>query len=743
VPEDAATQPENTSSFSDRLIRWRWFIVAALSAIALWLRVSPRLFLVFQSGFVNFQEIDAWYHIRVAENLVRHFPWRISVDPYLTFGQVPETATAPTYDWFLGLIAWIAGFGSPSPALLYTIAAWYPAVLGALIVVIVFLLGRLVFDWRAALVAAAVIAVLPGHFFRVSSLGFTDHHVMESLLAALFFFLLLSTIQQTGSWWGPCVAGFALAAYLLTFHGAAILAGVVILWAVCDRLRSFWPRDAAALSLRRLFLTLGTALAICLLFRKVLWMNYTIATLAGGVLLIALAELWVQWHRRSPVARPAFLIVVAIAAIASAVAVFKVPYVRHLAKHTAGRLFPGLMGTSGGVQELQSLIISGAHYSIMPSLEQFYGAFLFAIAGLLLLAEVALQKGHPGRTLIVFWSVATCILSAGQLRMTYYFAVCVALLTGYAAVLFARSGRKAAWAVAIALVLFVIAPSVYANLNSDDPAGVPPDWKDALDWLRKSTPEPFGDPDFYYAQYDPRQFGPAYRYPPSAYSILAWWDYGYWIMEIGRRIPLANPTQHNADVAADFFLSQTEEDAAKILRQWHTRYLILDDRLPLWPTDKEELLGDYPHFFEWSPSHNRSDYLVPALDTTPSGSLRLSMFYRPAYFRSTVVRLFVYGGEATPATNTVLLTFRPDSATHPIRTIDTRRNFASLDEALAAEAACKSEGCVLVSDNPMMSCVPIEPLHRFKSVFSSATSVIGYAGAGRKSLQIYQFTGEP
>ena len=125
------------------------------------------------------------------------FPWRIAVDPYLAFGHVRETAAAPFYDWLLGLIAWLAGGGSPSESLLHVIAAWYPAVLGVFTVAAVFLLARLVFGLRAGLLASAVIATLPGHFLRVSSLGFTDHHVMESLLVTLFFFLLLRAIQRS------------------------------------------------------------------------------------------------------------------------------------------------------------------------------------------------------------------------------------------------------------------------------------------------------------------------------------------------------------------------------------------------------------------------------------------------------------------------------------------------------------------------------------------------------------------
>ena len=73
------------------LCRWQWAIVAALGLLALSIRVFPWFDLVFQPGFVNFQDTDAWYHVRLAENLIRHFPWRVMVDPYAAFGRAQNT----------------------------------------------------------------------------------------------------------------------------------------------------------------------------------------------------------------------------------------------------------------------------------------------------------------------------------------------------------------------------------------------------------------------------------------------------------------------------------------------------------------------------------------------------------------------------------------------------------------------------------------------------------------------------
>src|ERR1700685_4602895 len=122
IPQEPP-RPQTGLSLARLLERWQWPIVIALSLLALWIRVAPRFYLVFQPGFVNFQDSEAWYHVRVAENLIRHFPFRIAVDPYLTFGRVQETATAPTYDWVLGLISWLVGLGAPSDRLVDMIAA--------------------------------------------------------------------------------------------------------------------------------------------------------------------------------------------------------------------------------------------------------------------------------------------------------------------------------------------------------------------------------------------------------------------------------------------------------------------------------------------------------------------------------------------------------------------------------------------------------------------------------------------
>jgi dolichyl-diphosphooligosaccharide--protein glycosyltransferase len=642
----------------------------------------------------------------------------------------------------LGFIAWLAGAGNPSEQLLHVIAAWYPAVLGASMVAAIFLLGRLVFGMRAGLVAAAIIATLPGHYLRVSSLGFTDHHILESLLATLFFYFLLRAMRQPDSAARAIIAGLTLSAYLLTFHGAAFLPAIVVGWACYDRLRSLWPREDPAPSLEPLYRAFLIAFGICLFFSNILWMNYTILTLALGILAIGALDAWLKWSRRLSWRRVPVYALLAIGSLGFVFGVLRVPSVRHAAKHAAERLMPGLLGTWGGVNELQSLIYRDGHYTLLPALQQLYGAFFLALLGLILLAEATWKRANTDKALIFFWGLTTFVLAMGQLRMTYYYAIAVALASAYVVDGFLAAGRKTAWVTMAGLVLLILGPNLYAGWD-DDNTGIPGDWREALDWMRTSTPEPFGDPAFYYARYDRRQFGPSYQYPPGAYSVMSWWDYGYWLETVARRIPVTNPTQKNAEVAADFLLAQSEAEAAPILKEWRTRYVVLDALLPIWPSE-EKIVGDFPKFFDYAAKRRMNDYLLAPGQTDAQGKPKPKLFYRPAYYRSIVVRLFVFGGQAVekPSGAMILKLQRKElpGGDSYLEVIDSNR-FETAQEAMAAEAACQKDGCVLVSDNPLVSCVPLEALQQFRPVFSSSTSIVGMGSTRRGQVQVYEFIG--
>src|SRR5450756_1814058 len=69
-------------------------VMLLIFGIALFLRAYPPQGSVFGSGWTKFSEVDPWYHVRLIENLVQHFPHRIVFDPYTFYPCLLYTSDA-------------------------------------------------------------------------------------------------------------------------------------------------------------------------------------------------------------------------------------------------------------------------------------------------------------------------------------------------------------------------------------------------------------------------------------------------------------------------------------------------------------------------------------------------------------------------------------------------------------------------------------------------------------------------
>ena len=647
----------------------RWALAAAC-AIAFCVRALVPFYNVFQAGFINFQETDAWFHVRIMENLVRHFPFRLLVDPYGSILDGQTVVTGPFYDWIPAFLA------LPFPGELQTIAAWYPAVLGVGVIVAVFLLAEAVFDARTAALAALIAAFLPGHFLAVSSLGFTDHHVMESLLSVLILCFLANRRH--------IAAGLALAAYLLSFVGGAFLVAIIVAWASYGFLR--YPEQAEDYA-PRFTIVLAIPLLLAAPFYQIYWMPYSLTALAGGIVLSAGAT----FCRRFAYPRAIWLSAIA---CASAAAMFAIPESLKILRFLA----PSRSGPTGGVNELRSMFYFDGSFSLAHPWSEFGGVLPLAIAGIAVLLVIGVRYFRPPYALFAFWTASVCAMAMLQVRMAYYFAPVAAIAAAYFLVgAWTSVSPKLRSLVVLAALALVFIPNGWRLLAGppNPPMAVPAPWRDALEWLRTQTPEPFGDPNAYYASnVDPAS---------ASYGVLAWWDFGYWITAIGRRVPLANPTQKNASVAASFFLAQSETEAIKVMDQWRLRFVITDIRLADFA---------FGNFFYFHPSARLSDYLVEGYEREPDGSLKFRRYYRETYYQSMVARL-ASGGLESPGTGPATVV-QPSATGREFKRV---AHFANIEDARRMQQFCAGEGCLLVGDDPSQPVIPVEALTRLKQVF--------------------------
>lgn len=243
-------------------------------------------------------------------------------------------------------------------------------------------------------------------------------------------------------------------------------------------------------------------------------------------------------------------------------------------------------------------------------------------------------------------------------------------------------------------------------------------WHSSLLWLRDNSPEPFDDPDFYYEIYPPRA---DFEYPQTAYGVMSWWDYGYFIMQISRRIPNSNPMQAGAARAGQFFTTQDENSANELADKFGSKYVMVDSAMAT---------GKFYAMVEWTGenvSMFQQYYGVPP-QVTGGDPQALYLLYYPTYYRSIAVRLYNFNGQAAAPSegSTVVIPWSGESvyrtAISEIRyrnIIGEPKYFSSYEDARAYVAAQTSGNYGIVGHNPFATIVPLEELNSYELVHSS------------------------
>jgi oligosaccharyl transferase (archaeosortase A-associated) len=755
-------------------------LIASFFAVALYLRIALSHEVVFGGVITRFTGVDAYWHIRIVDNLAHNFPHLNSLDPYMLYPGGGGTSIAnPFFDYLLAGIIWVIGLGSPTQHTVDMVAPYFPPVLGALTIIPAYFIGKTLFSRWAGVVAAGLVAILPGEFLGRSILGFTDHHVAETLFSAtavMFLIMAVKNAKKEQMTWSdlrhpnkgavtkPAIygllGGMFLGLYLVSWMGALlfvfIMAGFFLVQFCVDHFRKV-PTDYLCLVGVAIFLP---ALMISLAVRQD---RNTTAVLAIALIvpmLLFAASRLMSNRGLKPLYYPIAVVGLGLAAFgvlyAAAPSLVK-PMLDHL------EIFRWNKGTT--VAEMvptlyQRLSTGELEFSLRPLWETYRASILFSSVGLCILAYLVIKRGEPEKVLFIIWTVVILLATLAQRRFNYYLVVNVALLTGYLSWGILRfAGLKEATAepvvesdsrgkvrkskskskslgdsfrlkpsyayvalTAVAIFSVLYFPTIgqsmaTARLTPDQPRYAPSDaWCDALTYLRYETPEPFGDPDFYYARYDTPFDYSAY---PEAYGVMAWWDYGYWIVRIGYRPPSQNPGGAIPAVA-EFFLAQDESAGQRILDERGARYVILDF---------DFVTGKFYGAVSVT-GKSQQDYfdsfVVETTDSQGKTQLQSATFYLPAYYQSMSVRLYNFEGKAvTPGLGdckVISWTWWEYEGVQYKRG-KSPQTFDTYEAALAFIAGQSSGNYNIVSSNPFVSPVPLEELKGFALRHDSETTV--------------------
>ena len=826
---------------------------------------------IFSGEWVKFSSVDAYFHMRLIDSLVHNFPSLINFDPYLLYPSGMNLDNIHFFDWLLAGIIWIFGLGSPTQHTIDFISAYFPAVLAALTVIPVYFIGKELFGRGAGVISAALIAILPGEYLGRSILGFTDHHVAETLFTAItmmFFIMAVKRARESGltvphlrgrDWKvirKPLIysllAGLSLGIYLVTWIGGLLFVFIILLYLFIQFIIDHLKRSSTAYLLPVGALTFFIALIVYVIFvggtftftssSVIPWLSLLMAT-ALPIVLHFISARYAE-RKMKPYWYPATLIGVGGVALAVVFAVAP-SYLRY-----AFDIFnPAGVRT---ILEMQPILMPRGEFTLALVWGNFGpGFFLACILILYFLLYYVLrifigeriskikigsisifpESFTAEKNILLIWSLVILLATLGQRRFAYYLAVNVALLAGFlswrffdinrhihpaikyiniiaaiAAILFLllSSGIHPA-VVAVFVALFIayafwhffqimgvlrltrpeLEPLKKARRRERAPAGpnptlyyiniavaiiillflvfvptinptraiasgaqfAPPNaWVRSLDWMRENTPEPFGDPDFYYGLYESPPPGEQYDYPDSAYAVMAWVDYGYWITRIAHR-PVNLTPGPGGFYVAKFFLSQSEDSFQEI--EWRTRweqetipesaiidklgarYIMLDDQTT---TSKFWALAN------WAQEEGQKyfdTYFIPQEE----GRFAAATLFHPEYYRSLAVRLYSFDGRAVTPAETAVISYqeRPFQEGGTVKVVNDVQIFDSYEDAQSYISDQESGQFQIVGDSPFSSPVPLEELKNYKLIYSSPESANQPAAGDVPAVKIFEY----
>ena len=758
-------------------------IVFVLCGIALYIRVALPYDSVFSDGSVWFKGADPWYHMRLVDNLVHHFPQRIWFDAYSNYPHGLVVPFPPFYGWLIAGAAWLIGLGHPSVHTVETVGAFTPAILGALTVIPVYFIGKELFNRWVGVISAAILVVLPSEFLSRSLLGFTDHHVAEVLFGTVTILFLIMAVKRARERemsfghlmnrdWAvikkpliyTLLAGIFLGLYFLTWLGALMLLLIIFAYLgiqfIVDHLRNKSTDYLCIIAV----LTFAIAAIMSIPFLPKITI---VAVIQASLIIAIIAPLVLSGVSRfmvrkalKPVYYP--LALLGIAGVALLIFWAIDPSLLHSILDKL-RIFAPRVAGGLTIQEARPLDITMAW-------SNFTTALFIAFVSFALLIYTAIKEKSADKTLFLVWCVVIMVAMVAQRRYCYYFAVNAALLTGYLswrALDFAGLGKlltkpreimktyttkkkkkkgkekitekrflqpKATWikviVTGVAIFFLVFFPNIcpehgfsFGKLEScasRGPVAVDADWESALVWLRENTPEPFDDPDYYYQLYD---------FPPKAGHGFEDYDYpetSYGIMSWWDYGHWITRIGRRIPIASPFQGLAAPIAGKFLTSQNETEANQIMDELGVKYVMSDYAMPVYKFYamLVWA-GKSESDfydiYYVPA----EGGNLQPVRLFYPSYYNSTVVRLYNFNGQAVvPSENaTIVISYREQVDRQGMRykEITSSRSFSTYEEARDFVAGHTSENYRIAGVDAFKSPVPLEKLEHYQLVYASSS----------------------
>jgi oligosaccharyl transferase (archaeosortase A-associated) len=602
-------------------------LLVILAAIMFFIRTVPIYQLVFTNwpgeygGFVNFSADDAVYHMRFVHNTLHHYPWRVFFDPFTHFPFGDRIHFGPLFTLIIATASLIVGLGRPTPELINFVGAYTPVIIGILCLIPVYFITRKLFGKTAAIISAFILAFLPGEFLQRSALGFTDHHIAETLFSTVtcaFLIYALDIAKKAPTAYRNILnygflTGIAFGLFVLVWPAALMFGVIFLIFFIIQLTINHIKGEKTEYLL--LLATVVYSIPVIMVLPYALiqpHLQLTGYSLAQPLILIIMATTLAICYviyllcKRNQLAKDLYSIILAAIFFLIGFTIYCLaPKLFAVMQDGCNLLFNPAPGMKT-ISEVHPSILdqNGDKYTIVKLWQTYFWVMLFSIIGFGYLCYRAYKNINPIEILLLTWTIAVILAAIFQCRFNYYLAINAAILTGCYCIYpiinffgnlrpkrrsFIRLQKIVIYAI-FCVLMFVIADPIWMLImDKNIPLGlnIARERYDTFMWLKHHTPNPQGkfiNKNFDYAAglYPiPKNPDIPYKHKDSAYGIMSWWDVGHQLTYIAERIPNANPFQSGIIEknkflgAAPFFTSTSEEKAIANLNAMGSRYVFI------------------------------------------------------------------------------------------------------------------------------------------------------------------------
>ncbi len=773
-------------------------ILVILFVIVLYIRALPLLNL----GSTDILNIvgsdDPLYNLRQTELMLQHFPSYAWFEALTLFPTGQTVPWGPLTIWLTSAICLIAG--ASTRAEIIHAALWLPPILAALIVPLMFLLGRKIWNWKVGLLAAVFIAVVGGQFFFRSLAGYLDHHIAEVFFSTLFSLAYVSVLvyfrkhpvdlKNRELLFKPFLLSFIVGiCYMLGFlvmPTIILFAFIMALFTIIIFLIDFYHKRQGDY-----MVVLNTGAFIIPIIASILLgfhvpgfdiPQYSIAHPVSYLLLIA--GTWIFYYLSKRLENKEFwyffaaiagMVVIGLAAIAAILPDVFASFIGGLT------LFFGLSPYAATVQEARP-------WTVGEAWQVFNFGLLLMIGGVVVLLYKGWKEYRAEHIFVLVWSVFIIIAAFRQVRYEYYLAVNIALLGGICVAyvlerawpdilamgkrtavnepepeqqqvkgsakkkkadrISQKATRKAVSKTKINYANILLAgfacafAIIFAILSLQQQYVVASSGGIRMnqDWRESlewmNTHTPETGVD-YYTIYEKDNF----TYPGTAYGVMSWWDYGHMITYIANRIPNANPFQAGVtgpNGSAAFFVSQSESVTNQIAKNQGTRFVV---------TDIEMATGKFWAMATWYNSTEKQapyqpTYFIP--NPANPGTYQPLTAYTDQYFMTTVSRLHNFDGSYTPAGEVYYIEYTTSIGSRADQMVITKATVMDAGEAEAAAARYNQQaqpgtGAAVISTNFIRPTTDLPALSHYRLVHESPTNVFSGTSPDVRYVKIFEY----